>query len=72
MAKQTLTVQSFESKSHPGQFHAVKLGKDDVLYCSCPSWKYQHRHPNDRQCLHTRAVVAEMAAQRAAQYREAA
>lgn len=64
-------VQKFESETHPGTFHYVRLGKDDVLYCTCPSWRYQHRPSNDRQCLHTRAVVADLAAQ-AQQYRLAA
>jgi len=66
---QTLTIKQFRGEHG---LHSVKLGKDDVLYCTCPNWKFQRRRPDDRQCKHTRQVVAEMAQARMQQYKEAA
>ena len=49
----------FASKSSPGSFHEVKLGADGVIYCGCPSWRFQKNHPSCRCCKHTRAFMAQ-------------
>lgn len=50
----------FESKSKPGTYHEVKLGADGVVYCGCPSWRFQKSHPSCRSCKHTKAFVAQV------------
>ncbi len=46
------TLRRFESNSTPGRFYDVRLGKDGVVYCTCPGWRY-HRH-----CWHLDEVKA--------------
>lgn len=43
---------SFESKSRPGSSHQVRRGADGVVYCTCPSWRFQHNSPSNRTCTH--------------------
>ncbi len=42
------TCRSFTS----GSSYDIRLGKDSNVYCSCPNWKYQPKHPQDRSCKH--------------------
>lgn len=30
----------------------IRLGRDQNIYCTCPDWKYQRKHPHDRICKH--------------------
>lgn len=32
--------------------YTVKQGRDGVVYCSCPSWKFQRVTPALRTCKH--------------------
>jgi hypothetical protein len=48
----------FSSASKPGHQHEVRLGADGVVYCTCPSWRFQKRTPSLRSCKHTKAFVA--------------
>lgn len=49
---------TFESASKPGLSHEVRIGADGVVYCTCPSWKFQKLSPSLRSCKHTKAVMA--------------
>jgi hypothetical protein len=49
---------TFPSKSRPGHVYHVKLGADGVVYCDCPSWRFQKNHPSCRCCKHTKALLA--------------
>lgn len=49
---------TFASASKPGHQHEVRLGADGVMYCTCPSWKFQRLTPSLRTCKHTKALVA--------------
>lgn len=51
-------VARFESASKPGSFHEVRFGADGVLYCTCPSWRFQKNTPSCRCCKHTKAFLA--------------
>jgi len=44
---------SFPSLSDPSRSYAVQTGKDGVIYCSCPAWKFQRLSPRERTCKHT-------------------
>ena len=59
MNTQTVTLASFPSKSNPSISHTVSRGKDGVVYCSCPSWKFQHNSPANRTCKHIEQWKAE-------------
>jgi len=48
----------FPSKSTPGTMHEVRLGHDNVLYCTCPSWRFLKNGAVVRTCPHTRNVMA--------------
>lgn len=48
----------FPSKSKPGTFHEVRLGHDNVLYCTCPSWRFLRNGVVARTCPHVRNVQA--------------
>lgn len=52
-------VQSFPSRTSAGVTHDVRRGRDGVLYCTCPSWRFQEsRAPHRRtNCRHIRAVL---------------
>lgn len=51
---------TFASKSNPGHRHEVRVGADGNIYCTCPAWRFQHNHPMNRVCKHTKAVVGSM------------
>lgn len=37
--------------------YSLTVGKDDVLYCSCPAWKFSKK--NHKTCKHVQAFLAE-------------
>lgn len=53
-------IATFPSASRPGHSHEVRVGADGVIYCTCPSWKFQRNHPSARCCKHTKAAMARM------------
>lgn len=53
-------IATFPSKSRPGHQHEVRVGADGVVYCTCPSWRFQHNHPSNRVCKHTKAAMSRM------------
>lgn len=59
VAQKTLLAQ-YPSKSRPGFSYDVCLGADGNVYCSCPAWRFQHLHPSNRSCLHTKDAVARL------------
>lgn len=40
---QTNCLVAVASDSNPSKRYELRLGKDDVAYCTCPSWKF-HGH----------------------------
>ena len=40
-------------------YNVIKAKRDDSIYCSCPAWKYQKKHPGFRTCKHCIAVCGE-------------
>lgn len=50
----------FESKSKPGTWYEVRLGHDNVLYCTCKAWCFK-KGDGARTCPHTRNVQAALA-----------
>jgi len=53
-----LLLGTFPSRSSPGTYHEVWLGRDNVLYCTCYGWKRPPKNGGPRSCPHTRAVQA--------------
>lgn len=53
-------VQAFPSSTILGDTHEVRRGRDGVLFCTCPRWRYQEgRAPHRRaNCKHIKAVLA--------------
>jgi hypothetical protein len=50
----------FPIKSRPGAVYQVLMGEDGVVYCDCPSWKFQPEVPPEkRTCKHIRLWRAE-------------
>jgi hypothetical protein len=42
----------YPSKSNPSKSHEVRRGADGVVYCGCPSWRFQKNSPSNRTCKH--------------------
>jgi hypothetical protein len=42
----------YASKSNPSKSHEVRRGADGVVWCSCPSWRFQKNSPSNRTCKH--------------------
>lgn len=49
-----MRITKIESESTEGKHYEIKLGDDGIVYCTCPSWKYQEASPEDRTCKHLR------------------
>lgn len=50
---QKTVLATFPSVSKPGHVHEVRLGADGVMYCTCPSWRFQRVTPSLREpCTH--------------------
>ncbi len=49
----------FASKSNPSKSHEVRRGADGVVYCTCPSWRFQKNSPSNRTCKHIEQWKAE-------------
>lgn len=52
-------VERFPSSTVLGDTHEVRRGRDGVLFCTCPRWRYQEGRPPHRRtnCKHIRAVL---------------
>lgn len=48
------------SSSNPLKSYDIRLGKDGNVYCTCPAWKYQKKHPHDRTCKHLKAFAKQV------------
>ena len=44
--QQKTVLATFASESKPGHSHEVRLGADGVVYCTCPSWRFQKLTPS--------------------------
>ena len=42
------------SKSNPAKAYQVTMGKDNVLYCSCPAWRFSGKGGRQKDCKHLR------------------
>jgi len=51
---QTQTLASVPSSRGLG-FYDIKLGRDDVFYCSCPGWMHSKKRP--KMCRHLASWV---------------
>jgi hypothetical protein len=51
-------LRRYESKSHPGSYHEVRMGRDGVLYCTCPGWRFLKG--DIRTCRHIRDFMGAM------------
>ena len=40
----------FESASSPGKKYEVRVGSDEVVYCTCPGWRHH------RNCKHIKGL----------------
>lgn len=58
--QQKTVLMTFPSASKPGHVHEVRVGADGVVYCTCPSWRFQKLTPSARTCKHTKAALAKM------------
>lgn len=52
MTNQANVVARIRSKTDPSRVYGIHLGRDGVLWCECPSWKYQRLSPRERDCKH--------------------
>jgi hypothetical protein len=52
MKIQAVVLARFASKSNPSLSHEVRQGADGVVFCSCPSWRFQKNSPTNRTCKH--------------------
>ena len=47
----------YQSASNPGKLYQVYLGEDEVVYCTCPAWKFSGNKGFTRSCKHTEKVI---------------
>ena len=40
------------SSSNPSKSYEIRRGGDGVVYCTCPSWRFQKNSPSARTCKH--------------------
>lgn len=52
-------LKEYPSKSSPGKKHEVRIGADNRIYCTCPSWKFK-KGRGDGMCKHVKAYRKEM------------
>jgi predicted nucleic acid-binding Zn finger protein len=53
-------IQVVPSASRPNAFYEIREGADEVIYCTCPSWRFQSRKPGNRSCKHLQAFMQGM------------
>lgn len=52
-----------KSDSNPKVTYRISLGRDGVIYCTCPSWKFQKVAPKNRSaCKHMKSVAKALSA----------
>lgn len=53
-------LERVRSSSRPGVVYEIRQSmRNGSIYCTCPSWIYQHAAANDRKpCKHIRAMLA--------------
>jgi len=48
---------TFRSDSNPSKSYEIRLGRDGVVYCTCPAWKFSSKKRGGHTCKHlTRAL----------------
>jgi len=47
------------SSSNPSKSYEIRRGGDGVVYCTCPSWRFQKNSPSNRTCKHIEAWKCE-------------
>lgn len=52
MSTSPVVLSRYASKSNPSKSHEVRRGADGVVYCTCPSWRFQKNSPSNRTCKH--------------------
>lgn len=55
---QTLDIMSVPSSNGKTSYD-IKLGKDGNVYCTCPAWKFQKLHPQQRTCKHIKSAQSQ-------------
>ena len=58
MKIQATILATVPSSSNPFQTYDIRLGADANIYCTCPAWKFQKKHPHNRTCKHLKAFHA--------------
>jgi hypothetical protein len=58
--KGTLLAQ-VPSESNPNRKYDVRVGADGVVYCTCPSWRFNRAPKADRVCKHMTKLAARLA-----------
>jgi hypothetical protein len=54
----SLVVGKFQSMTSPGKFYEIRRGKDGVVYCTCPAWKFQKKeYGQPRTCKHLKSLM---------------
>lgn len=52
-------ITTVPSKTNPSKSYEIRRGKDGVIYCTCPSWRYQRLGKGEtRTCKHLAAFFA--------------
>lgn len=47
-------------KGSTGTLYDIKKGKDGVVYCTCPAWRFQKLPVAARTCKHIKSVSAQL------------
>ena len=54
----SLLLATAASKTNPEKSYEIRKGADGVIYCSCPSWKFQRLAAANRTCKHLKSFHA--------------
>ena len=56
-----LRVYKIRSSSNPSKKYKVTVYDDGSFWCTCPAMRFQGVAAKNRQCKHTRQIVAKLA-----------
>jgi predicted nucleic acid-binding Zn finger protein len=54
------TIIALQVQGDSGTKYDIKTGKDGVVHCSCPAWRFQKVAPAKRTCKHINFVASKI------------
>ncbi|MCG3204309.1 MAG: hypothetical protein KCHDKBKB_01024 [Elusimicrobia bacterium] len=55
-------IEEMPSRSNPNRGYQIRMGKDGVIYCTCPAWGFSIKNHPTRTCKHLQVWAMQKAA----------